>query len=145
MKSQPRIIRMSMYACAYCADAKAREREGEKIGLEMDETGAVDVARGKLERRRQEAYKARAAATVKIQRWYRRCLAKKNSVRSRAGYEHLSDGYISNQPSTEESYIESRSATISFVSEQESDGDSLWRAFFINPVFSSFNIRCLQN
>ena len=37
----------------------------------MDERGAVNRARGELERRRQEAYRARAAATIKIQRWYR--------------------------------------------------------------------------
>ena len=37
----------------------------------MEERGAVSRARGELERRRQEAYKVRAAATIKIQRWYR--------------------------------------------------------------------------
>ena len=84
----------------------------------MDEVGAVNKARGKLERRRQEAYRARAAATVKIQRWYRQCREAKRGVRSPPD-----DNGVSCQRCTEESFTDTTSTTLSIASEQESRGD----------------------
>lgn len=103
----------------------------------MDEAGAVNKARDKLERRRQEAYRARAAATVKIQRWYRRCRDARRGVRS-----PLDDNNISYQQSTEESFTESTSATLSIASEQESRGDCL---NFILPWTSKFTRRAIPS
>lgn len=106
--------------------ARALGRKGAK--LEMDETGAVGVAREKLERRRQEAYKARAAATVTIQRWYRRYRLRKGRIYSQPLYEPrhcLDDNHqVLSQPSSEqESCTASNSTAISNLSEQENQGE----------------------
>lgn len=92
---------------------------GEKYREMDDGAGAVGVARERLEKRRQEAYRARAAATVKIQRWYRRLRASHRGARR----VDVKDS-ASNQLSPEESYTETATSasTSSAVSRQESRG-----------------------
>lgn len=87
----------------------------------MDEKGAVNRARGELERRRQEAYRVRAAATVKIQRWYRQRRASRARTQTKDGGVRSLDSL---QLPTEESCAESTSTTLSTVSHQEEiEGD----------------------
>ena len=99
----------------------------------MEVRGSVNRARGELERRRQEAHRARAAATLKIQRWYRQQLA--NRARTSTNHangdgrslESKIDSHLqppSIQLPTEESCAESNSATLSTIS-QESQGNLL--------------------
>ena len=105
------------------SDASARARAVQ--GAKMDETapgGAVDRVRGELDRRRQEAYRIRAAATVKIQRWYRR--RRGAGTINGASSESSENANVTIQSSVEEPYTEeSKSATLSTVSEEESQGD----------------------
>lgn len=90
----------------------------------MDERGAVSRARGELERRRQEAYRARAAATVKIQRWYRQ----RRAIRTRIPANH-GDASVHTDPGlqlpAEESCTGSTSMSVTLIttSQQEIQGD----------------------
>ena len=81
----------------------------------MDDAGAVGVARERLERKRQEAYRSRAAATVKIQRWYRQCRESRGGVRSR-------DSEIDSASNQLEKCAKSPKASNSAVLDQESQG-----------------------
>jgi hypothetical protein len=90
----------------------------------MDERGAVNRARGELERRRQEAYRARDAATIKIQRWYR----ERRAIRARP--PTIANGDASMQHielPAEESHSgsTSTSATLLTISQEEFQGNFL--------------------
>ena len=84
-----------------------------------DGAGAVGVARERLEKRRQEAYRARAAATVKIQRWYRRHRTSHRGAR-RVDVQDSASNQLSPEQSRTESTTSASSS--SAVSGQESRG-----------------------
>ena len=93
----------------------------------------MNRARGELERRRQEAYRARATATVKIQRWYRQ----RRAIRARTLTN--GDASVRNLPAEEScTGSTSTSATLTTISQQEIQGDFFF--FFFSSHCVAFNM-----